>query len=191
MNKENLLLGCKVLGYFVVYFVVILLSEIPGFLSPLYWVLSPIVTAFVATCPLMMVMTKKENFGSTLILPALWFVVMIAMGELAQPIVKLAMLSVMVFAAVVREILGYNKIWSVRITVAILSLVPFCINLLLYSDTTLFHSLAIGEMGQEYADTIAQYGTNGMFILVAACTIVSSIVSIVLTEKLFLSKSEN
>ncbi len=67
---------------FVVFFALILATQLPGFASPLYCTLFPIPAAFVAAGPLTCVMSGKRGFGSTAALPLLCFLLYRCMGEL-------------------------------------------------------------------------------------------------------------
>lgn len=56
-NKKEII---KAFICFAVYFVFILATELPGFLSPLYWLLFPVLAAFVSAGPLTCMMNMKK-----------------------------------------------------------------------------------------------------------------------------------
>ena len=82
----------KCLLCFVIYFALILVSELPGYASPLYWVLCPVVAAFLGAGPLTCVMNMGKGIGGAAVLPVLWFVVMKLMGEFSMPLMIIGML---------------------------------------------------------------------------------------------------
>ena len=47
---------------FVVFFVLVLATQLPGYLSPLYWAMFPVLSAFVAAGPLACVMSIQNAF---------------------------------------------------------------------------------------------------------------------------------
>lgn len=63
----------KCIVCFAVFFALVLATQLPGFLSPLYWALFAAPAAFVSAGPLTCVMGMKRGFGSTAAVPLLWF----------------------------------------------------------------------------------------------------------------------
>lgn len=70
-KKESL----KAAICFVVFFAGVLATQLPGYLSPLYWAIYPVFAAFVAAGPLTCMMDMEPGFGSAAIFPVLWFIV--------------------------------------------------------------------------------------------------------------------
>ena len=69
-----------------VFFAGVLATQLPGYLSPLYWAVYPVFASFVAAGPLTCMMDMKPGFGSAAIFPVLWFIVYRCMGELGMPV---------------------------------------------------------------------------------------------------------
>ena len=146
---------------FVIYFALILVSELPGYASPLYWVLCPVVAAFLGAGPLTCVMNMGKGIGGAAVLPVLWFLVMKLMGEFSMPLMIIGMLCMMILAEVVRGCVGYEKKSSIRAAIPFLSLIVFASFLPLYFQTAAYSGNAMAEMGAEYGAKIASYGNFG------------------------------
>ena len=173
---------------FVIYFALILVSELPGYASPLYWVLCPVVAAFLGAGPLTCVMNMGKGIGGAAVLPVLWFVVMKLMGEFSMPLMIIGMLCLMILAEVVRGIVGYEKKSSIRAATPFLSLIVFASFLPLYFQTDAYYNGALEEMGAEYAAKIASYDSFGMFLLVLVLCVIAGTISERLSEKVLKMK---
>lgn len=174
----------KCLLCFVIYFVLILVSELPGYASPLYWVLCPVVAAFLGAGPLTCVMNMGKGIGGAAVLPVLWFILMKLMGEFSMPLMIIGMLCMMILAEVVRGIVGCEKKSSIRAATPFLSLIVFASFLPLYFQTDAYYNGALEEMGAEYAAKIASYGSFGMFLLVLVLCVIAGMISERLSEKI-------
>ena len=157
---------------FVIYFALILVSELPGYASPLYWVLCPVVAAFLGAGPLTCVMNMGKGIGGAAVLPVLWFIVMKLMGEFSMPLMIIGMLCMIILAEVVRGCVGYEKKSSIRAATPFLSLIVFASFLPLYFQTAAYSGNAMAEMGAEYGAKIASYGNFGMFLLVLVLSVI-------------------
>ena len=169
---------------FVIYFALILVSELPGFASPLYWVLCPVVAASLGAGPLTCVMNMGKGPGGAAALPVLWFIVMKIMGEFSMPLMIIGMLCMMILAEAVRARVGYEKKSSIRAATPFLSLIVFASFLPLYFQTDAYYNGALEEMGADYAAKIASYGSFGMFLLVLVLCVIAGMISERLSEKI-------
>ncbi len=169
---------------FAVYFALVLATQLPGFLSPLYWAVFPIFSAFVAAGPLTCVMDMKRGFGSAAILPLLWFIGYRCIGELGMPFMWAWILAIIVLGEIVRALAGYEKLQSIRICVPIMGLVPFGNIAPLYLTKAAFLQRAAAEMDADYVASLDHYGTIGMFILVLVLSLAAAAVSERISEKI-------
>ncbi len=169
---------------FAVYFALVLATQLPGFLSPLYWAVFPIFSAFVAAGPLTCVMDMKRGFGSAAILPLLWFIGYRCIGELGMPFMWAWILAIIVLGEIVRALVGYEKLQGIRICVPIMGLVPFGNIAPLYLTKAAFLQRAAAEMDADYVASLDHYGTIGMFILVLVLSLAAAAVSERISEKI-------
>lgn len=174
----------KAILCFAVYFVLVLATQLPGFLSPLYWAMFPVFSAFVAAGPLTCVMDMKRGFGSAALLPVLWFIVYRCMGELGMSQMWIWIVSVIVIGEAVRACIGYGKLSSIRACVPIMGLVPMGNIAPLYLSKDAFLQRAAAEMDQDYVAALDRYGTVWMFILVLALSLAVAAVSERISEKI-------
>ena len=174
----------KLILSFAAFFVLVLATQLPGYLSPLYWAMFPVLSAFAAAGPLTCVMDMKRGFGSTAIIPLLWFILYRCIGEIGMPLMWVWMLGIMVIGEVVRKLIGYDKLQSIRICVPIMSLVPLGNLIPLYFQKSEFLARAAEEMEPDYVAGLDRYGTAGMFVLVLALAVALAIVSERISEKI-------
>lgn len=168
--------------YFVLFVLLIFCSELPGFLSPYYWVAFGIVAAFFAAGPLTMCIHKT---GSVLLLPIAWFLLNRAMGEIGMDLMQVGSLILMTAAAVVTLLYRDNKQKCQRICVPILVAMPSCNLLPLYFQTDVFGKAALEEMDAEYVSQLLGCAHLWVFALITICVIIAGIISQRLTERLF------
>ena len=169
---------------FAVFFALVLVTQLPGFASPLYWAMFPALSAFVAAGPLTCVMNMKRGFGSAAAIPLLWFILYRCLGELGMPLMWVWMFAVMVIAEIVRACIGYDKKVSIRAAVPIASLVPFGNLIPMYFTKQAFLARALEEMDPEYVAGLDRYGTIWMFLIVLALAIFLSIISERISERI-------
>lgn len=174
----------KAILCFAVYFVLVLATQLPGFLSPLYWAVFPVFSAFVAAGPLTCVMDMKRGFGSAALLPVLWFIVYRCMGELGMPQMWIWIFAVIAVGEAVRAVMSYKKLSSIRTCVPVMGLVPMGNIAPLYLSKAAFLERAAAEMDQEYVAALDMYGTEWMFILVLALSLAAAIASERISEKI-------
>ena len=174
----------KFLLCFVVFFVLVLLTQLPGFLSPFYWAIFPVFSAFVAAGPLTCVMHMKRGFGSALAIPLLWFIVYRCMGELGMPLMWVWALAMMVLAEVARGLVGYGKLASIRAAVPIASLVPFANIAPLYFTKQAFLARALAETAPSYVAVLDKFGTPWMCVAVLVVSVTLAILSERISEKI-------
>lgn len=169
---------------FAFFFILVLATQLPGFLSPLYWAVFPVFSAFVAAGPLTCVMDMKRGFGSTAAIPLLWFIVYRCMGELGMSLMWAWIIAFIVLGEIIRKLIGYEKLQSIRVCVPLMSLVPMGNIAPLYLSKAAFLQRAAAEMDGEYVASLDKYGTVSMFVLVLALAVVLAIVSERISEKI-------
>ncbi len=169
---------------FAVFFVLVLATQLPGFLSPLYWSIFPVFSAFVAAGPLTCVMNMKRGFGSTAVIPLLWFLVYRCMGELGMPLMWAWIIVLLLIGELVRKLVGYEKRSSIRICVPLMSLVPMGNLAPLFLTKTAFLQRASEEMDAAYVSALDRYGTVWMFLAVLVLAVVLAAVSERISEKI-------
>lgn len=174
----------KALICFAVFFAGVLATQLPGFLSPLYWCLYPILASFVAAGPLTCIMYMKPGFGSAAVLPVLWFVVYRCVGEMSMPIMWIICFTCIIAAEIIRKAMGYSTPGSIRIAAPVASLATSCMVMPLYVSKSTFIARAAEEMDPAYVAGLDKYGTVWMFIVVVIVSIVAASVSERLTEKI-------
>lgn len=169
---------------FAAFFVLVLLTQLPGFLSPLYWALCPVLGAFFAAGPITCVMHMKRGFGSACVLPLLWLLLYRCLGEMGMPLMWIWVIAAAIVAEIVHAIAGYGKRSSIRICVPIASLSAFGMLIPLYLQKAKFLDRAMAEMDAAYVAGLDRYGTTWMFVLVLVLALLLSTVSERITEKI-------
>lgn len=169
---------------FVLFFALVLCTELPGFLSPLYWAIHPVFAAFLAAGPVTCVLTMKRGFGSAAAVPLLWFIGMKLIGELGMPLMWIGALAVIAVAEIVHMALGCKSLRSIRVSAVIAALAPSAVIWPLYFQTETFVGRAAEEMDQAYAAGLGSYGTIGMFILMIVLSVVLAVISERIAEKI-------
>ena len=169
---------------FAAFFVLVLATQLPGFLSPLYWAIFPVFAAFVAAGPLTCVMNMKRGFGSTAAIPLLWFIVYRCMGELGMPFMWAWIITLIVIGEIVRKLIGYETLRSIRVCVPLMSLVPMGNIAPLYLSKTAFLQRAAAETDAAYVAALDKYGTILMFILVLVFAVALAVISERISEKI-------
>lgn len=181
-NKKQSL---KAILCFAAFFVLVLATQLPGFLSPLYWCVFPVFSAFVAAGPVTCLMDMKPGFGSAAALPLLWFIVYRCVGEISMPLMWVFMFGMMALAEVLSKAGGYDKKLGMRLAVPAASLVPMG-NLipLFFTKPVFLERAAAEEMDPSYIAGLDKYGTIGMFMLVIVLAIVTASISERITERI-------
>lgn len=176
----------KLIVCFVVMFVLILMTELPGFMSPFYWSVFSIGSAFLAVGPITYVMHMKKGFGSAAILPFLWLLVNRLAGELSMAFMWGWCIVIMIVAEVVRKIIGYQSDTGIRICAPIAALTPFAPIVPLYFQKEAFIARAteIGEMTKEYISTMASYSSIPRGLLIIVIMLIVAVIGERLTEKI-------
>ncbi len=93
-----------------------------GFLSPLCWVFQPAAAAFITAVPVILFSKNWKKFGGLLILPGIYALIMILMGEISGAASICAVIVVLLAAELIRYLLGYENKHSLRIGHAAVSL---------------------------------------------------------------------
>ncbi len=184
MKKISSYVGLQVL-YFVIGFGCMFI----GFLSPFCWVYQPVIAAFLAATPVLIACKYWKKFGGLLILPGVYALIMIGMGEIGGMARIIAIIAVLLVAELVRFLMGYENRNGVRIGYAIVSLVPACTLLLLWLDKEFYYAGAVEEMGSvEYAEGLMRIATPVGLVALIVCTVIAGFIGAVVSEKLFKSK---
>lgn len=186
-KKESL----KAVICFVVFFAGVLATQLPGYLSPLYWAIYPVFAAFVAAGPLTCMMDMKPGFGSAAIFPVLWFIVYRCMGELGMPVMWVICFTFIIAAEIIRKLMGYSNPGSIRVSVPVACLSAGCMVFPLYVSKSAFIARAAAEMDASYVAGLDKYGTVLMFIIVIALSIVMASVSERLTERIIAGRKNS
>ena len=174
----------RLLLCFASFFALVLLTQLPGFISPLYWAVCPMLSAFVAAGPITCVMDMKRGFGSAAILPLLWFILYRCIGEMSMPLMWIWVIAVIVIVEIVYKLLGYGTLKSIRICAPLSSLATFGMLSPLYLQKAAFLKRAAEEMEPAYVAGLDKYGTPWMFVIVLALAVCLSVLSERLTEKI-------
>ena len=170
---------------FAVFFVLVLAAQLPGFLSPLYWAMFPVVSAFVAAGPLTCVMSMKRGFGSAAALPLLWLIVYKLFGEMGMTLMWVGALGMIVLAELVHMLLGPEKPASIRICAVIAALVPSAAIWPMYFQKDVFLAAAAEEgMSAAYVAGLDRYGNIGIFALMIVLSCVTATLSERISEKI-------
>lgn len=170
---------------FVALFALVLATQLPGFLSPLYWAMFPVLSAFVAAGPLTCVMSMKRGFGSAAVLPSLWLIVYKLIGEMGMTLMWVGALALIVLAELVHMLLGPGKPVSIRISAVIAALVPSAAIWPLYFQKAVFLKAAAEEgMSAAYVTGLDQYGSIGVFVLMIVLSCVTATLSERISEKI-------
>ena len=184
LNKWTGKQALKLFLCFAAFFVLVLLTQLPGFMSPFYWALSPILSAFFAAGPITCVMNMKRGFGSAGVLPLLWFILYRCVGEMTMPLMWIWIIAVIVIAEIVHKLVGYGTLKGVRICAPLSSLTTFGMLSPLYLQKATFIARAAEEMDPAYVAGLDKYGTPWMFVIVLALTACLAVLSERLTEKI-------
>ena len=169
---------------FILFFALVLCTELPGYLNPMYWAFHPIFTAFLAAGPVTCVLSMKRGFGSAAVIPLLWFIGMKLIGELGMPLMWIGALVMIIVTEVVHMGLGCENLRSIRVSAVIAALVPSAVIWPLYFQTEEFVGRATAEMDQAYASQLGSYGTIGMFVLMIVLSVVLATISERVAERI-------
>ena len=170
---------------FAAFFILVLATQLPGFLSPLYWSMFPVLAAFVASGPLTCLMSMKRGFGSAAALPLLWLAVYKLFGEMGMTLMWTGALAVIVLAEMVHMALGCEKLTSIRVSTVIAALTPSAAIWPLYFQKSVFLSAALEEgMSAEYVAGLDRYGNPGFFVLMIILACLTALISEKITERI-------
>ncbi len=111
------------------------------------------------------------------------------MGELGMPLMWVWIIALIVIGEIMRMLIGYETIRSIRICVPLMCLVPMGNIAPLYLSKAAFLERAAAEMDAEYVAALDKYGTLWMFILVLVLAVVLAVVSERISEKILKMKA--
>ncbi len=96
----------------------------------------------------------KRGFGSTAVMPLLCYIVYRYMGALGMPLMWIWILALVVIGETVRELIGYENLWSIRTCVLVMSLVPRGSFVPLYPSKAAFLGRAVVVSERIYKKTL-------------------------------------
>ena len=174
----------RLFGCFAAFFLLVLLTQLPGYMSPFFWTICPLLSAFAAAGSITCVMDMKRGFGSAAVLPLLWFILYRCIGEMGMPLMWIWVIAVIVIAEIVHKLMRYGTLKSIRVCAPLASLATFGMLIPLYFQKNAFLARAASEMDPTYVAGLDRYGTLWMFALVLALAVGLAVLSERLTEKI-------
>ena len=183
MNEKTKSCLWLVLG-FIIYFALSLLPQFPGFASPFYWILHPIVCSFFASGVIVFSISKINN---SFIYPFMYFALMRIIGEFGMDLMQSSMLALLAILLIL-DLAISNKKLKARICVPFASLIHGTALWPLYFQKAEFEAAAMEEVSSSYADKLISYGNPLFFILVTVLSLLVAYLCELLTEKLFKNK---
>jgi len=174
----------RLFGCFAAFFLLVLLTQLPGYMSPFYWTICPLLSAFAAAGSITCVMDMKRGFGSAAVLPLLWFILYRCIGEMGMPLMWIWVIAVIVIAEIVHKLMRYGTLKSIRVCAPLASLATFGMLIPLYFQKNAFLARAASEMDPTYVAGLDRYGTLWIFALVLALAVGLAVLSERLTEKI-------
>ena len=169
---------------FAAFFLLVLLTQLSGYMSPFYWAICPLLSAFFAAGPITCVMDMKRGFGSAAVLPLLWFILYRCIGEMGMPLMWVWVIAVIVIVEIVHKLMGYGSLKSIRVCAPLASLATFGMLIPLYLQKSAFLARAEAEMDPAYVAGLDKYGTLWMFALVLVLAVCLAVLSERVTEKI-------
>jgi len=174
MKKLNL---WGAIAFVVLYFVAVFGSAFIGFIAPFCWVLFPALAAFLAAFAYRWLSLRWKKFGLGTVLAAVVGIACFAMGEMqigqALTVIAFGLLSDVTRLFTKKDGLAYpllaigNLAW----------IVP------LWTKPERYHTGAIEEMGQEYADALMTYSTTMWFCIAVVAIILMAILGYQLAKR--------
>ncbi len=176
----------KVFGI-LIYIVIIYGCSFLGFVSPTAWIFQPVLGAFLAATPVLMVAKGWKGPGAIIVAPLVSTVLGILMGELSNGVLIGMIMGLLIVSELVRYWIGYENPLSNRVGYAIVSLMPIVsTSLLLWINTDLYYNAAIEEMNSvAYADGLRAFASPGWLLVLVVLTMVSGYVGTIVSEKVF------
>ncbi len=180
----------SLIGLELIYFIIAFGCMFLGFLSPFCWVYQPVVAAFLAATPVLIVCKSRKGFGGVLALPGIFALIMIVLGEISGAFIICSVIVVLIAAELVRRAMGYESQKAARVSYAVVSLVPACSLLLLWLDKDFYYAGAVEEMGNvQYAESLMNLANPFGLIALIVCTICAGFLGAIVSEKIFKSKT--
>lgn len=177
------------LGLEAIYFALCFGCMFLGFLSPVLWVYQPVLSAFLAATPVLILAKHWKKFGGVLALPAVYAIILIAIGEIRGGARIGTIIGVLLVAEAVRYFMGYGNQLGARISYAIASLTPACQLLLLWLDKDLYYAGAVEETGSvSYAEGLMRIATPWGLLALIVLTVAAGFLGAFVSEKIFKDK---
>ena len=174
----------KVVGLLILYFAIVLASMFLGYLSPVAWVYFPVVAAFLAASPVLIICKSWKRPGGIAIFTAFWMAIMGALGELDKLEVVVSYIIFLLAAEAIRYFIGYKKQLGSRIGYAVNCLGLAGSLLPLWTRTEYYYEGATEELSLDYANGLMRFNNPiGMASLIIL-TLASAYLGCIVSEKL-------
>ncbi|MDO4650920.1 MAG: MptD family putative ECF transporter S component [Eubacteriales bacterium] len=179
-----------VLGLELIYFLIIFICAFTGIISPFCWVFQPIISIFFAAAPVALLCRRMKKPGTLALLPGIFLVLMIAMGEYHGAVQIGAAIAVLVIGELVRLVMGYDNIKGVRFGYAFAGLVSACQPLQLWINKEAYYEVALAEIGrEEYAAGLMPYASPVYLAVLILLGVCAGCFGCVTAEKIFKEKT--
>ena len=169
---------------FLLYVAFAYVSVFPGYYSPVYWTLFPIVAGFLMAGPLTVMMLRKRMSGTAAMFPVALFILAKLMGEMKFTCVWIPFLLIAIAAENVHCHLDPQKLLSIRVSVPLSLLTMAMWNNGFYFGGEAYLSAGIEDMGAEYIAAACRMATPFTYIAVLAGVFLAAMLSERLTEKI-------
>ncbi|MDO4650308.1 MAG: MptD family putative ECF transporter S component [Eubacteriales bacterium] len=181
-----------VLGSELIYFLIIFICAFAGIISPFCWVFQPVISIFFAAAPVYWLCLRLKKPGTLALLPGIFVVLMIAMGEYHGAVQIGAAIAALVIGEVVRLLIGYDNIKGIRYGYAFAGLVSACQPLWLWINKEAYYEVALAEIGKEaYAAGLMPYASPVCLAVLILLGVCAGCFGCVAAEKIFKEENTN
>ncbi|MCR5822552.1 MAG: MptD family putative ECF transporter S component [Bacteroidales bacterium] len=165
-------------GFAVLYFVAVFAAEFIGFIHPVCWVLAPALGALLGAVPYRWLSVRWHKFGLGTLLAAVFGLLMLAMGE-----VDITRLLIIVGCGLISDVvrLCTNKDC---VTYPILALGNLAGIIYMWTRKAWYLQGAAEEVGQSYADAMAQLQNTLWFVIAVVAIVAAAEVGLWIARKL-------
>lgn len=181
MNKINY---SKIIGFAVLYVVIVFATAFLGFLAPFAWVFFPVVAALLGAFSYYSVAVRWQKFGVGTLLAFVLAAFLLAVGEcdLSE---ALLMLLAGVISDVIRQIIGNTTLKGQAWAYPILSIGVIAWILPLWTRTEWYYQGATEELGVDYAKGLMMFASPWGLIAVVLTIAIAGFVGIQFAAKIF------
>lgn len=167
----------------LLYIVLVLAASFTGYLNPTCWAYYSVPAALLAVGPYYWLSARWQKFGAGTFMALMLLLFCIATGEAKGLLPRIMMLGGGVLADVIRIWVGQDSKKGLYAAYPLLAIGNIGWVIRIWSTPDWYIQGAIDEMGQTYADGIAQLQTPGHLITVIILTAAVAAVSILLCGK--------